>query len=122
MLIGFSGQDPKFSTELSEILAAVYAANPGNGLPRVVAVDLDPSVEAIQELIKTGLDGKGAGTGVATHVCTHGSTATGAMLVLLAELIANRLETEAESQGFEFPKELDPRLASLIVTAPAMLR
>lgn len=122
MLIGFSGQDPKFSAELDEILTAVYKANPGNGLPRVVAIDLNPSTEAIQELIKTGLDGKEAGADVVTHVCTDGSTATGAMLVLLAELIANRLETEAKNQGFEFPKELDPRLASLIVTAPTMLR
>jgi SIR2-like domain len=122
MLIGFSGQDPKFSAELDDILTTVYKANPDNGLPRVVAIDLDPSAEAIQELIKTGLDGKEAGAGVATHVCTDGSTATGAMLVLLAELIANRLETEAKNQGFEFPKELDQRLASLIVTTPTMLR
>jgi hypothetical protein len=122
LLIGFSGQDPKFSTELDAILAAVYAANPGNGSPRVVAIDRDPSAEAIQELIKTGLDGKKANPGVATHVCTDGSTATGAMLVLLAELVANRLETEAKNQGVELPKELDPRLASLIVTTPAMLR
>ncbi len=122
MLIGFSGQDPKFSNELDEILAAVYKANPGNGSPRVVAIDLDPSAEAIQELIKTGLDGKEAGAGDATHVCTEGSTATGAMLVLLAELIANQLETEAKKQGFELPQERDQRLASLIVTTPAMLR
>jgi SIR2-like domain len=122
MLIGFSGQDSKFSAELDEILTAVYAANPGNGRPRVVAIDLDPSAKAIQKLINTGLDGKKAEAGVATSVCTHGSTATGAMLVLLAELIAYRLETEAENQGVGFPKELDPRLASLIVTAPAMLR
>jgi hypothetical protein len=122
MLIGFSGQDPKFSTELDEILAAVYTATPGNGLPRVVAIDRDPSTGGIQELIKTGLDGKKANAGVATHVCTDGSTATGAMLVLLAELVANRLETEAKNQKVELPKELDPRLASLIVTTPTMLR
>jgi len=122
VLIGFSGQDPKFSAELDEILATVFAANPGDGSPRVVAIDLDPSTDAIQKLIETGLNGNEATTGVATRVCTAGSTATAAMLVLLAELIARHLETEAENQGVELPDELDLRLANLIVTAPMMLR
>ena len=122
VLIGFSGQDPKFLAELGEILTAAYEANPGDGSPRVVAIDLDPSGEGIRKLIEIGLDGQEAKAGVATHVCTAGATATSAMVVLLAEMIARGLETDANNLGIEIPNEIEPRLASLIVTAPTMLR
>jgi hypothetical protein len=122
LLIGFSGQDPKFSAELGQILTAVYKANPGAGLPRLVAIDLDPSTQAIEQLISIGLNGEEAPVGVATRVCTEGSTATAAMLALLAEMIALRLHAEAQAQGVELPSELDSRLASMVVTVPTMLR
>lgn len=122
LLIGFSGQDQKFSAELGEILEAVYEARPDADLPRVVAIDLDPSTKAIQQLISIGLNGEEAPAGVATHVCTDGSTATAAMLALLAEMIALRLQAEASAQGVALPSEFDSRLASMVVTVPTMLR
>jgi hypothetical protein len=122
VLIGFSGQDRKFIVELEQVLTQVYAASPGNGKPRLVAIDLDPSTEAIDQLIATGLGGVPADSGTVTRVCTQGGSATAALLVLLAELIAVGLETELAAQGVTLSEDLAPRLTSLTVTAPTMLR
>ena len=122
LLIGFSGQDPKFAKELSEVLAEVYKESEANGEPRVVAIDLDPQTKPIEALVATGLDGKEAGEGKVTRVKTAGSSATAAMLVLLAELLGRYLEPELGAASLTLPAELEPRLTTLVISAPTMLR
>jgi hypothetical protein len=123
VLIGFSGQDPKFGAELGDVLGEVFEKGKAKGRARVVAIDLNPSTDEIDELIEIGLGGEAAAEGQVTRLRTNkDSSATAALLVLLAELLARRLAEELDAQGVELPEELDARLASLVVSVPTMLR
>lgn len=122
MLIWFSAQDSKFSSELRDVLSDVYDGSPPDGHPRVIAVDLAPESTPIEGLIKAGLGEAGAADGVVTKICTGDSTATAAMLVLLAEMLAIELEEPLREQGARLPTELDARLATLAIVTPTMLR
>jgi hypothetical protein len=57
-----------------------------------------------------------------TEFSTAGATTTGAALVLLAELLALRLESALRFKKVMLPDEAGPRLAALIVAAPTMLQ
>jgi hypothetical protein len=122
VLIGFSGQDPKFSVELREVLDRVYAKAPSNGTPRVVAIDQAANPTPIEALIDSGLGGHTPDPDVVTRICTGESTATAALLVLMVELLGIELEEELARAGVALPAELEPRVASLAVSAPAMRR
>jgi hypothetical protein len=122
MLVGLSAQDPKFSAELRDVLEKVYTEYDADGLPRVVAIDKDRTATAIEGLIRSGLGGEPAGDGTETAICTEGSTATAALLVLLAELLAIELKGTLSEARVTLPTGLDARLATLTVSLPAMLR
>lgn len=121
MLVGFSAQDTKFTTQVRQVLDNVYAQCPASGSPRVVAIDIARNATPIESMIACGL-GDAAADGAVTKICIEGSTATAALLVLLAELLAIELEGELEEVGGELSEELDARLATLTISTPTMLR
>lgn len=121
MLIGFSAQDTKFTTQVQQVLDNVYAQRPANGSPRVVAIDIARNATPIERMIACGLGGAAA-DGVVTKICSEGSTTTAVMLILLAELLAIELEDELKEAGIELSEELDMRLATLVISTPTMLR
>jgi hypothetical protein len=122
MLIGFSAQDTKFTTQLRQVLDTVYAQRSAAGSPRVVAIDIAPNATAIESVIACGLGGVAAADRVVTKICTRGSTTTATLLILLADLLAKELEDELEEAGVELSEELDARLATLTISTPTMLR
>jgi len=122
LLVGFSGQDPKVTSELRDVLEDVYRAHPADGTPRIVAIDRDPQTTALESLVKSGLGEGEPSDGNVTQVCTDGSTATAAMLVLLAEMLAIRLQVALEEQNVALPTERDERLGTLVISAPTMVR
>lgn len=117
LLVGFSGQDPVVHVALTRVLEEVYKATPGDR-PRVVVVDRRPNNLTLRMLVNAGLAKNPAQRGEVTRVSTFGSTITASLLVLLAELLAGRLERE----GLPVADDVSTRLAELIVAAPAMLR
>jgi SIR2-like domain len=121
MLVGFSAQDTKFTTQVRQVLENVYAQSPANGSPRVVAIDIARNATPIESMIASGLGGAAPEDSV-TKICIEGSTATAALLVLLSELLAIELSEELEEVGVELSEELDARLATLTISTPAMLR
>lgn len=121
ILIGFSAQDTKFTTQVQQVLDNVYEQNPANGSPRVVAIDIARNSMPIERMIACGLGGAGA-SGAVTKVCSEGSTTTAVLLVLLTELLAIELEEELGEAGVELSDELDGRLATLMISTPTMLR
>jgi hypothetical protein len=121
MLIGFSAQDTKFTTQVRQVLKHVYEQSPESGTPRVVAIDIARNATPIESMIACGL-GNAATDGAVTKVCIEGSTTTAALLVLLAELLAIELENELRNAGVELSEELDTRLATLTISTPMMLR
>jgi hypothetical protein len=123
MLIGFSGQEPKFSFELRDVLTDVYKAHPPDGIPRVVAVDVNPDTTAIESLIREGL-GKHQLAGEHTDRVRIplASSTTAAMLVLFSEMVAHCLESSLDAADVTLGDNLDVRLATLTVSAPRMLR
>ncbi len=121
MLIGFSAQDTKFTTQVRQVLDRVYAESPASGSPRVVAIDIARNATPIESMIACGL-GNAAANGAVTKVCIEGSTTTAALLVLLAELLAIELENELRDAGVALSEELDTRLATLTISTPRMLR
>jgi hypothetical protein len=122
MLIGFSGQDPKFSVELREVFDRVYAQAPPNGSPRVVAIDQAATPTQIEALIKSGLGGLDPDDDVVTRICTGTSTATAALLVLLAEFLRIELDDALAQEEVTLPTELEARLSTLTISAPTMRR
>jgi len=122
VLIGFSAQDPKFSKELRPILDEVHTHREGNGTPRVVVIDPHPDTEILEELIEAGYGGKDPLDGVFAQVGTKPSTITAAMMVLLAEMLAIRLEPKLSEAGLSLPTDLDQKLGALLVSLPAMAR
>ena len=122
LLVGFSAQDSKFSTELRGVLENVYRETGSDGTPRVVAIDKARNATAIEGLIRAGLDGRQPAEGAVTQVCSDGSTATAVLLVLLADLLAIALNEELEEAGVVLPVELEDRLAMLAISVPTMLR
>jgi hypothetical protein len=121
VLIGFSAQDTKFTTQVQQVLDNVYAQSPASGSPRVVAIDIARNAMPIERMIACGLGGAAA-DGAVTKICSEGSTTTAALLVLLAELLAIELEDELQEVGGELSEELDARLATLTISTPTMLR
>jgi hypothetical protein len=121
MLIGFSAQDTKFTTQVQQVLDNVYAQRPSNGSPRVVAIDIARNAMPIERMIACGLGGAKA-DGAVTKICSEGSTTTAVLLVLLAELLVIELEKEMGEAGVKLSDELDARLATLTISTPTMLR
>lgn len=122
VLVGFSGQDPKFSVELREVFDRVYSKAPSQGRPRLVAIDQASTPTDIEALIDSGLGGEAPAADVVTRICTGESTATAALLVLMVELLAIELEVQLAKAAILLPAELETRLASLAVSAPTMCR
>jgi hypothetical protein len=123
LLIGFSGQDPVIHVGLTRVLEEVYEAAPGDE-PRVVVLDRNPDALMLKLLIKAGRGGRPANakSEEVTQFGTAEATTTGAALVLLAELLALRLESALRFNGVRLPAETGARLAALIVAAPTMLQ
>jgi hypothetical protein len=122
VLIGFSGQDPKFSVELREVFDRVYSTAPSQGRPRLVSIDQASTPTEIEALIDSGLGGEAPAADVVTRICTGESTATAALLVLMVELLAIELEGELAKAELVLPAELEARVAGLAVSAPTMSR
>jgi hypothetical protein len=118
LLVGFSGQDPVIQQEMESVLRNVYKAVQPNGQPRIVVVDYKPDTATLRSLVKVGLGEQPAALGTVSSVGTKEATTTSALLVLMVESIAHRLEGEGQT----VPKGIDARLASLAISAPIMLR
>jgi hypothetical protein len=123
LLVGFSGQDPVIHVGLTRVLEEVYEAVPGDE-PRVVVLDRNPDALMLKLLIKAGRGGRPADaeSEAVTQFSTEGATTTGAALVLLAELLALRLESALRFKRVTLPDEAGARLAALIIAAPTMLQ
>lgn len=121
MLVGFSAQDTKFTTQVRQVLENVYKGGTASGPPRVVAIDFAPNATSIESMIACGLDGIEA-SGAVTKISVKGSTATAALLVLLAEFLAVELADELAEAGVELSEDLDARLATLTISTPTMMR
>ena len=119
---GFSGQDPVIYSELEQILNDVYAASTPNGAPRVVVIDYQPDAPELLGLISTGLGGVSAHPVAVTKVATSAGSTTAALLVLLSELLAVRLQDALSPAGVTLPGSLNARIAALVLAGPAMLR
>jgi hypothetical protein len=122
LLVGFSGQDPATVRELKAVLEDVYEKSAGPGRPRLVVIDHDPYTEALRELIDFGVGPDGREDGAVTEICTANSTTTAVLMVLLAEMIALKLEPSLTEYGLELPSDLDGRLGLLTVVGPAVAR
>lgn len=122
LLIGFAGEDPKFSVELRGVLKGVYKESPTAEGPRVVAIDSAMHHLEIDGLIRDGLNGSAPPDGVVTRICTEGSTSTAAMSLLLTEMLAIALKDALEGEGATLPTEVDARLALLTMSVPTMRR
>jgi hypothetical protein len=122
MLIGFAAQDSKFTGELNDVLKQIYAATSPTGLPRVVAIDRTISAASIEGVIQTGLGGVPTIDGAVTQIDTTGSSTTGALLMLLVEMLSIRLADALAGQGVSLPTEPDARLATLAISTPTMLQ
>lgn len=122
MLIGFAAQDSKFTGELNDVLQQIYAATPPVGFPRVVAIDRTSTAASIEGVIQTGLGGVDADEDVVTQIDTTGSSTTGAMLMLLTEMLSLTLAEHFERDGVTLPAEPDARLATFTISTPSMLK
>jgi hypothetical protein len=118
LLVGFSGQDPVIHGEMELVFGDVFKSVEPDGQPRVVVVDAQPNTGILESLIKIGLGEKPPAPNTVSLVGTKGATVTSALLVLLAESIAHSLE----QHGVTTPSAIDARLASLVISAPVMLR
>lgn len=121
ILVGFSAQDTKFTTQVRQVLDNVYAQGPPGDHPRVVAFDIAPNTTAIESIIKCGLGGGEPGDCV-TRVSTNGSTVSAALLVLLAELLAIELADDLSESAVQLSDEVEARLTTLTISTPTMLR
>lgn len=118
LLVGFSGQDPVIHGEMTWVLRDVFKRVVPDGVPRVVVIDARPNTAVLGSLIKIGLGGQPPAEGTVSLISTKEVTVTSVLLVLLAESIAHSLERH----GVAAPPDIDARLASLLISAPAMLR
>jgi hypothetical protein len=122
MLIGFAAQDSKFTGELNDVLQQIYSATSPVGFPRVVAIDRTEAAASIEGVIRTGLGGVNANEDVVTQIDTTGSSTTGAMLVLLTEMLSLALADRFEQVGVTLPVDPDARLATFTISTPSMLK
>jgi hypothetical protein len=122
LLVGFSAQDPVIVGELTALLSDIYSAHPSAGDPRVVVVDYEPDTAPLRGLIHSGLGGVPSADGAVTQIKTAEATTTSALLVLLTETLAHRLEDDLTAANLTLPANLDSRLAALTVAGPTMLR
>jgi SIR2-like domain len=122
LLIGFAAQDPKFSTELREVLEAVYSESPAAEAPRVVAIDHAKHPIEIEALIRAGLNSSPPPDELATRIRTEGSTSTAALLLLLVEMLGIALRDALDHEGVILPEEVDARLALFTMSVPTMRR
>jgi hypothetical protein len=119
LLIGFSGQDPVVHITLTRVLEEVYKSAHGDP-PRVVVVGRSPDTLTLRMLAKAGA--AGSAPGVVTSVSTRDTTTTAVALILLVELLAQRLEPMLKRYAADLPGHLNTRLALLAVAAPTMMR
>jgi hypothetical protein len=121
ILVGFSAQDTKVTTQVRQVLDNVHAQGKPGGKPRVVAFDIEPNTTAIERMVKCGVGGAELGDRVA-QISTKGSTVSAALLVLLAELLAIALADDLNESAVQLDEEIDARLATLTISTPTMLR
>jgi hypothetical protein len=122
LLIGFAAQDGAVHAELKAVLDEIYKELPAEGKPRLVAIDWRPDTPVLRGLIKSGLGGEKPPAGVITEVGVSTSSTTAVALILLTEALRLGLATNFETRGYVLSDELDAQMASLIVTAPLMMR
>jgi hypothetical protein len=123
LLIGLSGNDPVIAAEIQDTLRDVYTGEEVfDGTPRVITIDPSPNTTSLNAVIEYGLDRRPAGADTVTQISTAGGTTTAAMLMLLSESIALRLEPDFTQHAFTLPASLGPRISALTVSAPTMMR
>jgi SIR2-like domain len=122
MLIGFSGSDANIVGALTELLDDTFKVQDKTGDPRVVVINHSPLTSELRGLAFTGLGGAALGADKVALVETSQGTNTAALLLLLAEMLAHRLDTTFTSEGYVLPSDPSARLATLVLAAPVMLR